>query len=125
MRLVWWKNIERGLKDTVREITQQTQGLFSKKRGFPAKQQKSIFSSVSVGYLSQSPEVKLDFCCAEHIGNRLIFLFAINATSRIKFILRNLNRFTYLKKSFNFADSNFYQNLTSFSVSHKETETTS
>jgi hypothetical protein len=25
--------------------------------------------------------------------------------------LRNLNRFTYLKKSFNFADSNFYQNF--------------
>ena len=74
MRLVWWKNIERGLKETVREITQQTQGLFSKKRGFPAKQQKSIFSSVSVGYLITSPlKSKILLCfCAKRERDSLI-----------------------------------------------------
>ena len=43
------KHRKRVKRDSERDHTANT-GVFSKKRGFPAKQQKPIFSSVSVGY---------------------------------------------------------------------------
>ena len=86
----------------------------------------NIFSPLLLWGIFRSP-LKSKFCAAAHVArvDNVVFLFKINATNRIKFNLRILNRFLYFENSFIFTNGNFNQNFMSFSVSHKEIGTTS